>query len=300
MPSKRRSKRNPTSQRQNAPQISTQNNPQVQQPTQPLNILYFVDLSKDGIDETDVENVKSEITSLNNPILYLVIHTNGGDLYSSVRIIRLLQRKYSTLKILIPEKAFSAGTVMALGGNEIYMDQDSMLGPLDLPIEHPKDGSSISSLDITKVLSNIAVICSSTGMYLYRELRKDPKTRLGKKQAADIAFKTSNKILEPILSQIDPYILQRGYREQDIGYLYAYELLTSRLMANNSIQARLTCDALVNDYPSHGYGIFRDEANNKLKLNVKNLENLPEWTKISLDFAAYRKKTYKIKGAVIP
>ena len=44
-----------------------------------------------------------------------------------------------------------------------------------------------------------------------------------------------------------------------------------------------------------GYGIFRDEAKNTLKLNVSNLENLKEWKLFEPTFNKVKDKTRYIK-----
>jgi len=49
------------------------------------------------------------------------------------------------VEFIIPNYAFSAGTVLALSGNEIYMDYFSVLGPTD-PQDEGKDGKVIPAL----------------------------------------------------------------------------------------------------------------------------------------------------------
>jgi hypothetical protein len=251
-----------------------------------LNVLYFIQNKRGGINQYDVDAVENNLKNVTaNKELFLVLYTRGGDIYSAVKIMKILQDKFTEIKIVIPDYAYSAGTIMALGGNKIYMDVDATLGPLDKPMEHFSDGSNISSLDITKTLSNIASICTSIGIYTYSLLRdEEDDLRLGKELASRIAFDTAAKLVCPITEKIDPFNLQRGFRESKIGYLYAKDMLKSRMMANNSPQAEVTSNSFVNDYPSHGYGIFRQELKDKLKLDVVPLEELLEWSKIKSEY----------------
>lgn len=270
--------------------------PNPQESEQQNNIMLFIEQSKASINRSCVESVEEELKNVNEGVLYLVIHTYGGDVYSAVRIVRILQDRFKKIKVIIPDFAFSSGTIMSLGGDEIYMDKDAMLGPLDLPMEHPNDGSQISSLDITNTLSNLSSVCTSIAMKIYGKLREDDANfKLGKTEASKIAFDTATKIVAPIISKIDPYNLQRGYRETRIGLYYAIDLLSARMMKDNTYQAIETSSALVNNYPSHGYGIFRDEAKNVLKLNVLNLEDMKEWNAIDNIFQKYKNKTRFIK-----
>ena len=174
---------------------------------------------------------------------------------------------------------------MSIGCNEIYMSESSTLGPLDLPMEHPKEGSTISSLDITNTLTNLASICTSIGIQIYTELRKDNEDlKLGKDAASKLAFNTASKIISPIIDKIDPFSLQRGYREAKIGLTYAIDLIYSRMMKDDFYQAVSTSSALVNNYPSHGFGIFKNEAENVLKLKIKDLDTLSLWKQIETQF----------------
>lgn len=268
-------------------------------PTQD-HVLFFIEQSKASISPSCLNLVETELKNVKEDVLNLVIHTYGGDVYTTLRIIRILQDKFKKIRVIIPDFAFSSGTMMTLGGDEVYMDKDAMLGPLDLPMEHPSDGSTISSLDITNTLSNLASICTSIGMQVYGKLREDAQDfKLGKSEASKIAFETATKIISPIVEKIDPYTLQRGYRETRIAYYYAIDLLSSRMMLGNISQALDTSRALVNNYPSHGYGIFRDEAKGALKLNVHNLEDMPEWQRIAPEFNKIKDSTRVIKYATI-
>lgn len=215
-------------------------------------------------------------------LIYLVIHTYGGDAYSAVRIMRILQKRFKKIAVVVPDMAISAGTLMALGSDEIWMDQESRLGLLDLPIEHPSDGSRISSLDVTNTLTNLASFYTSTALNLYTRIRDE--IGLKKSEAAKLAFSSTAEIVEPVARQIDPYHLQKSFREIKIALYYAIDLLTARMMKTNFPQAMKTSRSLVNDYPAHEYAIFRDEAKDLLNLNINHIENLTEWSTIKPEF----------------
>jgi len=253
--------------------------PPVLPPPQKDNVLFFIQNTKEGIEPADVARVETTITqATTNNKLFIVLHTVGGDVYSAVSIMKILQKRFTEIHVLIPEYAYSSGTVMSCAANKIYMSVKASLGPLDKPMEHFKDGSDMSSLDITKTLTNITSICASMGKSIYAQLRRD-ELRLGKEAASKIAFDTASKLVIPIISQIDPFNLQRGFREAEIGRDYAYDMLCTRMMAGNRYQAIKTSNSLVNDYPSHGFCLFREECKDILKLSVFDLEDLPEWAR---------------------
>jgi len=47
------------------------------------------------------------------------------------RIVAVMRNHYESVSFIIPNFAFSAGTVLALSGDEIYMDYYSVLGHID-------------------------------------------------------------------------------------------------------------------------------------------------------------------------
>ncbi len=254
--------------------------------------LFFIVGGRFSIDESCLNSVEEKVKDQKGDVLYLVIQSNGGDPFSSVRIMNLLQYKFKAIKIIVPNQAMSAATLMALGGDEIYLREQSMLGPLDLPIEHPRDGSRISALDVQNTITTLASLSDTVADKRFETLRN--RFGLGKNEAARIAYITGTKFIEPIVSQVDPYHLQKSYRELRIGWYYAYDLLRSRMMANDYYQAWETAKALVNNYPAHEYGIFADEAKTKLKLIIKDLNKLNEWLILSKSFDDLEKKHNKI------
>lgn len=65
----------------------------------------------------------------------MILDTVGGVVEVVERIVRALRRHYSEVKFIIPDRAMSAGTVLAMSGDEIWMDYHSCLGPIDPQVE---------------------------------------------------------------------------------------------------------------------------------------------------------------------
>lgn len=63
--------------------------------------------------------------------LVVVLETTGGYIEVVERIYAVFRRHYATVDFIIPNHAYSAGTVLALSGDAIYMDYYSVLGPID-------------------------------------------------------------------------------------------------------------------------------------------------------------------------
>lgn len=68
-----------------------------------------------------------------NQDLDLLLHTPGCDVDAAEKLINLVHTRVGTgkLRVIIPDFAKSAGTLMALGANKIVMSDSSELGPID-------------------------------------------------------------------------------------------------------------------------------------------------------------------------
>lgn len=71
--------------------------------------------------------------------LLVILETTGGSVEVVERIVNTFRNHYDKVEFIIPSYAYSAGTVLVLSGDEIYMDNFSVLGPIDPQIRN-KDG----------------------------------------------------------------------------------------------------------------------------------------------------------------
>ncbi len=61
----------------------------------------------------------------------LLMHTPGGLVLASEQIARALQRHKARVTVFVPHYAMSGGTMIALAADEIAMDDNAVLGPVD-------------------------------------------------------------------------------------------------------------------------------------------------------------------------
>ena len=71
-----------------------------------------------------------KLTDDNIPI-DLIIHTPGGILLAASQIARALKRHPAKVTVFVPHYAMSGGTLIALAADEIVMDENAVLGPVD-------------------------------------------------------------------------------------------------------------------------------------------------------------------------
>lgn len=77
--------------------------------------------------------------------LFVILTTPGGSLNPLKRIVTVFRHFYSRVNFIIPDYAYSAGTILAMSGDEIWMNYYSALGPVD-PQVQTKDGTFVAAL----------------------------------------------------------------------------------------------------------------------------------------------------------
>lgn len=74
---------------------------------------------------------KSEKEKSHKEHLIVLLETPGGLMETVERLVAVMRAHYKRVSFVIPNYAYSAGTVLALSGDQIYMDYYSVLGPID-------------------------------------------------------------------------------------------------------------------------------------------------------------------------
>lgn len=84
------------------------------------------------IDIQDSEEVLRAIKLTDDSIpIDLILHTPGGLVLASEQIARALCRHPAKVTVFVPHYAMSGGTLISLAANEIVMDENAVLGPVD-------------------------------------------------------------------------------------------------------------------------------------------------------------------------
>ncbi|MCG8605542.1 hypothetical protein MJD09_11155 [bacterium] len=84
----------------------------------------------------------------------ILLATPGGSAEQVNLFVEALRPRFDTVDFLIPYKAMSAGTLWALSGDRIWMDERAFLGPLD-PQVPSKDGTYVPAQALLTLLDKI-------------------------------------------------------------------------------------------------------------------------------------------------
>jgi len=77
--------------------------------------------------------------------LVVILTTNGGSAIAVERYVNFIRKHYSTVDFIIPDYAYSAGTIFCMSGDNIFMDYSSVLGPIDPQVQN-KEGNWVAAL----------------------------------------------------------------------------------------------------------------------------------------------------------
>lgn len=206
------------------------------------------------IDLNGYQLISQLLKNKQSPEALLILATSGGDPHAGFRIARALQHEYEQFKILIPRFCKSAGTLIAVGASELFLDDMSELGPLDIQVKKDDEIMGRSSgLDIIQGVNYLQGQAMSAFRTYLVELTRD--AGLSTKVASDIASKLTTGLFEPIFAQIDPTKLAEMQRAMEIAFAYGARLNDK---SQNLRQGGL--EKLITSYPSHGFVIDRKEA----------------------------------------
>lgn len=77
--------------------------------------------------------------------LCVILTTPGGSLTPVQRMVDIFRHFYKEVNFIIPDYAYSAGTILCMSGDNIMMNYYSVLGPIDPQVQN-KDGNLVAAL----------------------------------------------------------------------------------------------------------------------------------------------------------
>lgn len=96
-------------------------------------LVYFTDCDRSHaqIDQTDDIYLSELLGDRRSDQVDLLIETNGGITDATEKVCAVLRNAKIDLRVIVPRRAKSNGTVIAFCGSSIVMGNDSELGPID-------------------------------------------------------------------------------------------------------------------------------------------------------------------------
>jgi len=142
------------------------------------------------IDIQDSEQVLRAI-KLTDPALPidLILHTPGGLVLAAEQIAYALCRHRGKVTVFVPHYAMSGGTMIALAADEIVMDENAVLGPVDPQVGQTPAASILSVLEQKNVneIDDQTLILADVARKAMDQVRTTLTRILGDRMPADRA-----------------------------------------------------------------------------------------------------------------
>ena len=150
------------------------------------------------IDVNDSEEILRAIklTDADVPI-ELIVHTPGGLVLAAGQIAHALRRHPAKVTVFVPHYAMSGGTLIALSADEIVMDPNAVLGPVDPQLGQSPAASVLKVLDQKKPedIDDQTMILADVSRKAISQVRRTVhdllSERMSQEQAAALAEKLS-------------------------------------------------------------------------------------------------------------
>ena len=84
-----------------------------------------------SITEEDIQGFMEVIHGLSGQNLDLILHSPGGSAEVTEALVSYIRTKFNNVRVIVPQAAMSAATMLACSANSIMMGKHSFLGPID-------------------------------------------------------------------------------------------------------------------------------------------------------------------------
>ena len=183
----------------------------------------------------------------------LFIHSNGGQGTVPWRIVSLIREYTEKFAVLVPHRAFSAATLLAMGADEIIMHRMGVLGPIDPSVAnpfnppHPQNPGQALPISVEDVTAYFKLVQEEIGIHHEDELVQ---------------------ALIALTEKIHPLALGNVQRSHQQARMMARKLLKQHMAEGQEHEIDQIIDNLKSNLFYHGHPINRREAKADLKLKV--------------------------------
>jgi len=192
------------------------------------------------------------------------IYSTGGATMAAWGLVNLLREFFDDFSVLIPFKAYSSATLLALGANEIVMSRAGQLTPVDPTVTSPfnpilevpnmgPQASQFLPVNVEDVVGYLDLVQKEAG------IKSEPNlTQLVHKLAEDVR----------------PLALGSVYRAKEQIRMLSRKLLEFHMKGDaEKLKVDAIVTALTRELYSHDYVITRKEAKELLGLKIADCQD---------------------------
>lgn len=179
--------------------------------------------------------------------LDLLLVSNGGDPTVAWRVVSLIRERVDKFSVLVPQAAYSAATLIALGADEIVMHPHGNLGPTDPQIQAPKRGQ--------KEAPSETVGFGSEDLSAFLKFARDDVGLTDQQQMLSV--------FNHFCEEVGSVAVGVSARSAQLTVTMGEKLLQLHMKGDaDRTKARAISEKLTRDFFHHGYPVSRTEAKN--------------------------------------
>ncbi len=128
----------------------------------------------------------------------LIVHTPGGLVLASEQIAEALLRHPGKVTVFVPHYTMSGGALIAMAADELVMDENAVMGPLDPQLGQYPAASLIKVLEAKEMkdIDDQTVILADVAVKALHQIKDTVKCLLAKHMDSDQAEKTAHKLTQ--------------------------------------------------------------------------------------------------------
>jgi hypothetical protein len=205
-----------------------------------------------SVTDSDMQGFMQTINTIESNKLDLLLHSPGGSTEVAEQIVTYLRAKFDSIRVIVPQSAMSAATLICCAADEVIMGHHSSLGPTDPQMLIPTE-------------TGRRWVPAQTVVDQFEEV--DEKIQEGE----EIAHYT------PILSQYDPGLKKQAENAINLSNQLAEDWAANH-MFNGESRADEKANQLANylsdhtNFLSHNRRIGREHLEEETPMNVSKLE----------------------------
>jgi hypothetical protein len=185
-----------------------------------------------------------EIPNGNKSVDLLVV-SHGGDPMTAWRAMTLLHERVDNVAVLVPQVAYSAATMLAMGANEIVMHPNGNLGPVDPQIEISRPGEPPQRFGFEDLAGFLQFVKTEVGLTDQEQIQR---------------------MFAMFCNQVGPVPVAIAARASLLTATMGEKLLMLHMTDKES--AKRIAESLNKKFFNHGYPVSRREAKEEIGLAI--------------------------------
>jgi len=212
-------------------------------------VILYVSGDRPGLEtkiQEDVYDYFAEILEQFGDVnrISLILYSRGGDTLTAWALVNLIKQYCKRFEVILPARAFGAGTLITLGADRIVMAKQAALGCIDTSVNTPLNPTA----DEQSQPRTLPVSMETINGYLDFAL-----SQIGEHEPNIL-----KDLILRLSEQVHPLVLGKAYQSASQVQAIAARLLESSGLEDNKIESIVSL--LCAEPGSHDYVVHRSEA----------------------------------------